>query len=191
MEQDFYFNELSLEKKPDSLSVARHLKDCYLKLKYNGFTVCRISHEAKQEILEYFTNITGISKHTITNFLYYFFASPFGKSNITETAEDVELVSSSTAPDLKTFSPRDYHRKDVLTDFWNKLKKNEHIVSGINSLPFYPKFRNFIKEIRPDGKIEIVLHWADKGLGLGIQTTGRNYREIKAIADILTQKYDM
>lgn len=266
MEQDFYFNELSLEKKPDSLSVIQHLKDCYLKLKGNGFSVCRAAHDVKQEILAYITNISGIPKHTITSFIYSFFASPFEKNDITETIEekflshdlyfdnkkanglqwaftyetlvlsfftedkwncdflgcfdkasdetvnihnvctvqniinqqlwidslkDIELVLSSIPSDSKTFSPRDDHGKDILIAFWNKLKINEYVVSGINSLPFNPKYRNFIKEIGADGKIEIILHWTDEGFGLVIQTTGRNYRETKAISDILKQKYDI
>ena len=88
MDQDFYFNELSLENKPDSLSVVQNLKDCYFKLKENGFSVCRASHEVKQEILAYVTNISGVPKHTITSFLYSFFVSPYEKNNISEADEE-------------------------------------------------------------------------------------------------------
>lgn len=34
-----------------------------------------------------------------------------------------------------------------------------------------------------------VKHWYDKGYGLAVQTTGRNYRETKQIARILEEKY--
>ena len=50
---------------------------------------------------------------------------------------------------------------------------------------------NFISQKAPsDGKIEIVLHWEDKGIGMIIQTTGRNYNETVAIAEILKEKFD-
>ena len=84
MSQELFFNELSVENKTYSFSVVQNLKECYLKLKENNFSVCRVSHELKQEILDYLINIPGISKQTVTSFLYSFLASPFEKDIITE-----------------------------------------------------------------------------------------------------------
>ena len=49
--------------------------------------------------------------------------------------------------------------------------------------------RNFIRNYYYDGKIEITLPWTDKGLGLVIQSTGRNRRETEKIANLLEEKY--
>lgn len=265
MNQDLFFNEHSIENKTYSFSVVQNLRECYLKLKENNFSVCRVSHELKQEIMDYLINIPGIPKRTITSFLYSFLASPFEKDSISEedfgkfinhdlyfenkkaigllwaytyetavlslftdekwnidsliafdktsdsnvqvhnvctiqnitsqkqwidSLKELELIKTTVLPENKLFHPREDHGKDILLNFWNKLKKNDYIISGINSLPFNPKCRIFIKEINNDGKIEIVLHWTDQGLGLVIQTTGRNYRETKAIAELLEQEYD-
>ncbi|WP_462270444.1 hypothetical protein [Desulfobacter sp.] len=59
----------------------------------------------------------------------------------------------------------------------------------INSIPFNPNQKEFIKKILPDGKIEIVLTWTDQGLGCVIQTTGRNIHETYKISEILKKKY--
>ncbi|MFV0501437.1 MAG: hypothetical protein ACK5MH_07620 [Bacteroidales bacterium] len=59
----------------------------------------------------------------------------------------------------------------------------------INSLPFNSACKNFIRKTYPDGKIEIVLTKTDKGLGIIIQTTGRNIRETNRIAEILEEEY--
>ena len=74
--------------------------------------------------------------------------------------------------------------------FAKKLVVSKYIVSVINSLPFNPRAINLIKEIYPDGKIELVLYWEDKGIGLIVQTTGKNYRETEEIARILKDEFD-
>lgn len=56
-------------------------------------------------------------------------------------------------------------------------------------MPFNPKEKNFIKQCYPNGQIEVVLTETDNGLGLIIQTTGRNLRETKLIAQKLYEKY--
>ena len=77
----------------------------------------------------------------------------------------------------------------MLKDFWNKLKNCEYVESCINSLPFNSFDKELIRDVKPNGQIELVLYWTDKGLGMVIQTTGRNYRETKKISDIIAEKY--
>lgn len=84
----------------------------------------------------------------------------------------------------------DHHGNQKLEAFAKKLFKNEYVVSVINNIDFSPKAIKLIKNILPDGKIEIVLHWESAGYGMVIQTTGKNYRETEAIAEILRQEFD-
>ena len=84
----------------------------------------------------------------------------------------------------------DHHGNQKLEAFSKKLFKSEYVVSVINNIDFSPKAIKMIKNIYPDGKIEIVLHWESAGYGMVIQTTGKNYRETEAIAEILRQEFD-
>lgn len=100
------------------------------------------------------------------------------------------ILQKSTIPvDQKKFHVRADHGKDVLKEFWNKLKNCEYVDACINSLSFNSSDKELIRDIKPNGQIELVLYWTDKGLGIVIQTTGRNYRETKKIADMLAEKY--
>ncbi len=110
-----------------------------------------------------------------------------------------DLIASITTPILvttkletsdKTIHLRDDHGKDKLEAFGKRLLNSEYVVSIINSLPFNPKATGLIRKSHADGKIELVLYWEDKGIGLVIQTTGRNIHETNAIAEILKDKYD-
>lgn len=84
----------------------------------------------------------------------------------------------------------DHHGNHKLEAFAKKLFKNEYVCSVINNIDFSPKATKMIKNIFPDGKIEIVLHWESAGYGMVIQTTGKNYRETEAIAAILMNEFD-
>ena len=106
-----------------------------------------------------------------------------------ESCRPVELVESKLAETEKEISLRDDHGKDILQIFSQKLLHSPYVEKVINSLPFNPHYRNFIKNISPDGKIEIVLIWTDRGLGCVLQTTGRNLQETKKIADILEDTF--
>ena len=64
-----------------------------------------------------------------------------------------------------------------------------YVVSVINSLPFNSHERRFIKKIRGEGLIEIVLPWTDKGYGVVVQTTGRTMKETELIGKIIMEKY--
>ena len=106
-----------------------------------------------------------------------------------ESLKEISLQSSSILPENKKFHVRDDHGVDVLKDFWNKIKKCEYVEACINSIPFNSHDRKLIKTVKPNGEIELVLYWTDKGLGICIKTTGRNFRETQRIAEILETKY--
>ena len=106
-----------------------------------------------------------------------------------ESCRPVELVESKLAETEKEISLRDDHGKDILQIFSQKLLHSPYVEKVINSLPFNPHDRNFIKNISPDGTIEIVLIWTDRGLGCVLQTTGRNLQETNKIADILEDTF--
>lgn len=102
----------------------------------------------------------------------------------------VTLVKSSKSfKDKPKPVLRDDHGKDTLLKFSYKLYHSDYVECVINSLPFNSACKNFIRKTYPDGKIEIVLTKTDKGLGIIIQTTGRNIRETNRIAEILEEKY--
>jgi|GEM_PF-754159 hypothetical protein len=103
----------------------------------------------------------------------------------------LELVKRSKEPtdDDITLSG-DHHGNKELKAFAKKIFKSEYVVSVINNIDFSPKAINLIKNIYSDGKIELVLHWESAGYGMVIQTTGKNYRETEAIAEILKKEFD-
>jgi hypothetical protein len=103
---------------------------------------------------------------------------------------DVQLDESKIDPKTKPIALRDDHGKDKLLSFSKRLVNSKYVLSVINSLPFNPKATNLIRAIYPDGKIELVLYWEDRGIGLVIQTTGRNYRETQEIAKIIKKEFD-
>ena len=111
-------------------------------------------------------------------------------SSFIQSISSVTLVGNAIPPANKSISLRDDHGKNILQAFSNRLVMSEYVVSVINSLPFNPKAVNLIKKIYDDGKIELVLYWEDKGIGVIIQTTGRNYKETEAIAKLLKEQYD-
>jgi hypothetical protein len=103
----------------------------------------------------------------------------------------LDLKNSSKTPDEKDINlSGDHHGNKVLWDFAQKLLKNVYVEGVINNIVFSPNAINFIKNIYPNGKIELILHWEDAGYGMVIQTTGRNYRETEAIAKILKKEFD-
>lgn len=107
-----------------------------------------------------------------------------------ETIARVELIETSLQPINKPIHFRDDHGKDILKAFAKRLINSPYVTEVINSIAFNSQTVRFIRRVFPDGKIEIVLHWEDKGYGMVIQTTGRNLRETKAISEILQTQYD-
>lgn len=117
-----------------------------------------------------------LSKQTVLDFI--------------ESIKEVKLIESEKKIEEKTISLREDHGKDTLKKFSEKIISSPYVESVINSLPFNPRIRRFIKKTFENGKIELVLHWEDRGIGIIIQTTGRNLQETNAIAEILRDKYE-
>lgn len=101
----------------------------------------------------------------------------------------IELIESQIIPESKSISLRDDHGKDKLLAFAQKLCRSPYVVEIVNSIPYNPHGTRFISAIKDNGLIEIVLTDTDKGLGLVLQSTGRNMRETEKIANILKEKY--
>lgn len=110
--------------------------------------------------------------------------------NFVEYLGELDLRETEINPKEKPIALRDDHGKDKLIAFSKRVVQSKFVLSVINSLPFNPKCINLIKEVYSDGKIEMVLYWEDKGIGIIIQTTGTNYRETDAIAEILRKEFD-
>ncbi|MGB0931492.1 MAG: hypothetical protein ACPGVB_11980 [Chitinophagales bacterium] len=111
-------------------------------------------------------------------------------SNWIEELKGIELVTTNLVAEDKKIKLRDDHGKDILKAFSKKIRNSPYVLGILNSMPFNPTNDQFIKKIRDEGIIEIVLYWIDEGLGIVVKTTGRNIRETKAISDILKEKYD-
>lgn len=102
----------------------------------------------------------------------------------------VNLLKTKLKSENKIIKLRDDHGKDILEAFSSKIIQFEYVESVINSLPYNPNCNSFIKEVYPDGKIELVLTKTDKGLGIIVKTTGRNLRETKEIARLLDNRFN-
>lgn len=101
----------------------------------------------------------------------------------------LRLAESPDAPSDKAIHLRDDHGKDVLEAFAKRLCQSPYVKYIVNSLPYHPMEPRFIHDIKVNGLIEIVLTKTDKGLGLVVQSTGRNLRETKAIAEFLEKEF--
>lgn len=92
-------------------------------------------------------------------------------------------------PEKKSISIRDDHGKDILQAFAKKICRSPYVKKVVNSLPFNPKQKNSIRRTKHDGTVEFVLIWTDAGLGLCIETTGRNLAETNTIALHLEKEF--
>lgn len=102
---------------------------------------------------------------------------------------EAELVRCDLQSFDKKIVLRNDHGKDVLEDFSKRLVQCPYLVGIVNSLPYNPYERKFIKKVRENGLIEIVLPWTDKGYGIVVKTTGRTLRETEKIAEIIQEEY--
>ncbi|TYQ24950.1 putative CRISPR-associated protein [Pseudanabaena sp. UWO310] len=99
------------------------------------------------------------------------------------------IPQDDTTPERKPISLRDDHGQDILQAFAEKIRRSPYVKRIINSLPFNPKQVNPIRKVESSGIVEFVLTWTDRGLGLSIQTTGRNLAETNTIALHLADKF--
>lgn len=103
--------------------------------------------------------------------------------------QPVQLEYCQIIQTEKKIHLRDDHGKNILERFCKKLICSPYVCEVINSMPFNSQNRRFIREVKDNGIIEIVLPWTDKGLGVVVKTTGRNRRETEKIAEILKKEY--
>lgn len=102
---------------------------------------------------------------------------------------ELSLIESTLSFKEKNVALRDDHGKDLLLEHATNLCRNEYVEGILCSLPFKPKASNYIYKIYPEGLIDIVLFWDDRGLSMRIKTTGRNIQETSAIAKLLEKIY--
>ena len=106
-----------------------------------------------------------------------------------ESSSALELITTDLCPSDKVIALRDDHGQDMLRRFAKRLCNSQYVVRVINSMPFNSHLDRFIRRTYPDGRIEMVLNWTDLGIGLVVQSTGRNQRETDAIAEILKAEF--
>lgn len=102
MKNEIFFNELCLKDKTDDYSVFENLRDCYKKLKSEGFSVCRLDSDTKRTLFDYLKSISGVSQFAITNFFYSFFHAPYEKDDMSTEVEDKFLSSNLCFEDNQT-----------------------------------------------------------------------------------------
>lgn len=101
----------------------------------------------------------------------------------------LSLLETDINPDDKHVHLADHHGKQELKELCDRLKYNPYVVEMRSMEWCRGKCSNFIKKTHDTGVIEIVLYNTDCKYALWVQTTGRNFRETNAIAEILEENY--
>ena len=85
----------------------------------------------------------------------------------------------------------DHHGNDILEDFAkNKLFPLPYILRVVTSLRYHPNCKTFVSKFHFDTKrLEVILHWTDKGYGMLLQTTARTEIELRQIAKDLEDMF--
>ncbi len=104
--------------------------------------------------------------------------------------EKIELDKCDLSPEDKLINLSDDHGKDKLMFLARKLTRSPYVKSVPKSLPYDQSGRKFIRKVYPDGHIALTLLRYDAGYSLMVETTGKNLRETKNIADILKEKFE-
>lgn len=106
-----------------------------------------------------------------------------------ESQKTIELLETEKSPEMKHIHIGDHHGKEKLSAAARKLIKSPYVISIPNSLKFNPCGRSFIKEVHPNGRIDVTLIEEDNGPSMMVETTGRTLRETQAIAEIIKDLY--
>ena len=108
-------------------------------------------------------------------------------SKFVENSGQLVLQITSLEPNQKSITLfGDHHGKKYLQALADKLVNSPYVIE-IKSTNFGGN--SFIRKVYPDGILEIVILSRDERFALWVKTTGRNFRETKAIAQILREKY--
>jgi hypothetical protein len=100
-----------------------------------------------------------------------------------------DIIPSPLSYKMKRIHLRDDHGSDILKKFAKKIIRSPYVIEVVNSIQFNPHEKQFVKEIKENGLVELVLTSTDEGLGLVVKTSGRNLRETKHIASILNNEF--
>lgn len=102
---------------------------------------------------------------------------------------EIVLLKTEIPCEEKKIHLRDDHGYDKLHAFAKRLIASPYVCEVVNSLPFNPSARDFVRAVKNDGLIELVLTSTDEGYGLVVRTTGRNQRETESIASLLQEQF--
>jgi hypothetical protein len=144
--------------------------NAYCKSKFNGFLG--------------FINVQSINfKKQIANNKKY-------KEWCFEYSDNKEYLLTKTdiLPSAKKAHFAHHHGEKELSDFWKKIKNSPYVESAC-SANFGSEGKEFIRKVKPNGDIEIVLKKTSKEYALILKTTGKDIIETKTIAEILEAEY--
>lgn len=101
--------------------------------------------------------------------------------------QKIELVESdlTTEEKISSISTRGDHGDDDVRRIARKMCKCKYVEGIINSAKFRPQQTGYISKISENGIVEMNFPWSDRGIGIVVQTTGRNKKETQAIAELL------
>ncbi|MBW7869247.1 MAG: hypothetical protein LC124_14405 [Ignavibacteriales bacterium] len=110
-------------------------------------------------------------------------------SDFVDEISEVELQETGLSPDEKNIHVANHHGIQELQLLCSQLKLSPYVIEMRSMEWCQGRCNNFIKKCHRDGVIEIVLYRTDRKYSLRVQSTGRNLRETKAIAEILRERY--
>jgi len=113
----------------------------------------------------------------------------FNKTEVKTFIDNLGAIAPNTSdllPDEKIIHLSDHHGKKELNDFSKRLVNCPFVIS-IKSTNWGGK--RFIRKVFDNGMIEIVLTNTQREYALLVETTGKNYRETRFIADIIENEY--
>ena len=101
-----------------------------------------------------------------------------------------EPIPCTIPPEKKHIKFQEHHGKEILRDFCAQIVRHRFVQGVIDSIAFDSTTNRFVLRCYDDGTVDLRLHWTDVGLGIKVQTVGRDKRQTEMIADILKEKYD-
>ena len=179
IQSSFHYNNSGIEQNCLGLSAAFFYETLCISL--NSSTLWRMN-------LLTISNVQN--KATVTEQVNNIFSKDcFNIQSISDFIENlgkVELIISKIKIEDKKIHLASHHGKKELNKLCNRIKHNDFVIE-MRSTNWGGK--DFIRKINKDGVVEIVLVNSQREYALWVQTTGRNYRETKAIAEKLREKY--
>ncbi|OSZ79009.1 hypothetical protein CAP35_12390 [Chitinophagaceae bacterium IBVUCB1] len=106
-----------------------------------------------------------------------------------ENYGDLNLPETAIEPLRKKYHIAPHHGEKELTELCKKLIHSPYVVEMRSMEWCKGKCNNFIKRFHKNGVIEIVLIDTVRKYGLWVQSTGTNFRQTKAISELLEERY--